>query len=159
MGEIINRSDLDEAVKKWRADEKVIVFTNGCFDIIHRGHVEYLSKAKSLGDILILGLNSDKSVEKLKGEGRPFVSEKDRAFILSQLVPVDAVSVFEEETPLDLIKLVMPDVLVKGGDYTPDTIVGRKEVEKSGGTVVAIPLVQGRSTTGLIEKIRNTKPE
>jgi len=159
LGKIINRSDLDEAVKKWRVDEKVIVFTNGCFDIIHRGHVEYLSKAKSLGDILILGLNSDKSVEKLKGEGRPFVSEKDRAFILSQLIPVDAVSVFEEETPLDLIKLVMPDVLVKGGDYTPDTIVGRKEVEKSGGTVVAIPLVQGRSTTGLIEKIRNTKPE
>ena len=159
LGKIINRSDLYEAVKKWRVEEKVIVFTNGCFDIIHRGHVEYLCKAKSLGDVLILGLNSDQSVKKLKGEGRPFVSEKDRAYILSQLVPVDVVSVFEEETPLNLIKLVVPDVLVKGGDYTHDTIVGSNEVEESGGTVVAIPLVQGRSTTGLIEKIRKTKPE
>jgi D-beta-D-heptose 7-phosphate kinase/D-beta-D-heptose 1-phosphate adenosyltransferase len=147
-----------DAVEKWRAEEKVIVFTNGCFDIIHRGHVDYLAKAKSMGDILVLGLNSDKSVKKLKGAGRPFVGEKDRAIVLSQLVPVDAVSVFEEETPLKLIKLVMPDILAKGGDYTPDTIVGRKEVEHYGGTVVAIPLVEGRSTTGLIEKIRNSKP-
>ena len=159
MGEIIKKSDLKEAVRKWRSEEKVVVFTNGCFDIIHRGHVEYLSKAKSLGDILILGLNSDNSVRKLKGANRPYVPEKDRAYILSQLIPVDAVSVFEEETPLKLIKLVMPNVLVKGGDYTPDTIVGRKEVEDNGGTVVAIPLVEGRSTSGLIEKIRNSKPE
>jgi D-beta-D-heptose 7-phosphate kinase/D-beta-D-heptose 1-phosphate adenosyltransferase len=159
LGKIINSSDMAEAVKKWRAEEKSIVFTNGCFDIIHRGHVEYLSRAKSLGDILILGVNSDLSVKKLKGEGRPFVPEKDRVYILSKLIPVDAVSVFEEETPLNLIKLVMPDVLVKGGDYTADTIVGRDEVEENGGTVVAIPLVHGRSTTGLIEKIRKTKPE
>jgi D-beta-D-heptose 7-phosphate kinase/D-beta-D-heptose 1-phosphate adenosyltransferase len=159
LGRIINSSDLSEAVKKWRVEEKSIVFTNGCFDIVHRGHVEYLSKAKSLGDILILGLNSDQSVKKLKGEGRPFVPEKDRAYILSQLIPVDAVSIFEEETPLNMINLVMPDILVKGGDYTPDTIVGKNEVEETGGTVVAIPLVQGRSTTGLIEKIRKTKPE
>jgi rfaE bifunctional protein nucleotidyltransferase chain/domain len=159
LGRILNRPDLSEAVEKWRAEENVIVFTNGCFDIVHRGHVEYLTKAKNMGDILILGLNSDKSVKKLKGAGRPYVSEKDRAYILSQLVPVDVVSVFEEETPLNLIKVVMPDVLVKGGDYLPDTIVGRREVEQNGGTVVAIPLVKGRSTTGLIEKIRNTKPE
>jgi D-beta-D-heptose 7-phosphate kinase/D-beta-D-heptose 1-phosphate adenosyltransferase len=159
LGRIIDRKDLKEIVKIWRAEEKVVVFTNGCFDILHRGHVEYLSKAKALGDILILGLNSDKSVKKLKGADRPFVTEKDRAYILSQLVPVDAVSVFEEETPLKLIKLVMPDVLVKGGDYTPDTIVGRKEVEENGGTVVAIPLVEGRSTTGLIDRIRNAAIE
>ena len=152
MGKIINRSDLDEAVKKWRADEKVIVFTNGCFDIIHRGHVEYLSKAKSLGDILILGLNSDKSVEKLKGEGRPFVSEKDRAFILSQLVPVDAVSVFEEETPLDLIKLVMPDVLVKGGDYTEE-ILEKTVVEAHGGKISIVSFKDCYYTTQIKNKI------
>jgi D-beta-D-heptose 7-phosphate kinase/D-beta-D-heptose 1-phosphate adenosyltransferase len=159
LGKIYNSSELSEAVQKWRADEKVIVFTNGCFDIIHRGHVEYLSKAKSLGDILILGLNSDKSVKMLKGEDRPFVPEKDRAFILSQLLAIDAVSVFDEETPLNMIKRVLPDVLVKGGDYTPDTIVGKDEVELNGGTVVAIPLIQGKSTSGLIEKIRKSKSE
>jgi D-beta-D-heptose 7-phosphate kinase/D-beta-D-heptose 1-phosphate adenosyltransferase len=159
LGRIINRSDLGKAVNQWRAEEKVIVFTNGCFDILHRGHVEYLCKAKSLGDILIVGLNSDKSVKKLKGKGRPYVSEEDRAFIMSQLVPVDAVSVFGEETPLYLIKLVMPDVLVKGGDYTPDTIVGKDEVEKNGGKVIVIPFVKDRSTSGLIERIKNAKIE
>lgn len=159
LGKIYNRSDLIDAVEKWRAEEKNIVFTNGCFDIIHRGHVEYLSKAKSMGDILVLGLNSDQSVKKLKGHKRPYVSEKDRAYILSQLVPVDAVTIFGEETPLKLIKLVMPDILVKGGDYSIDTIVGSKEVEESGGSVVAIPLVEGRSTTGLIEKIKNSTSE
>lgn len=159
LGKIYNRSDLIDAVEKWRAEEKNIVFTNGCFDIIHRGHVEYLSKAKSMGDILVLGLNSDQSVKKLKGHKRPYVSEKDRAYILSQLVPVNAVTIFGEETPLKLIKLVMPDILVKGGDYSIDTIVGSKEVEESGGSVVAIPLVEGRSTTGLIEKIKNSTSE
>jgi D-beta-D-heptose 7-phosphate kinase/D-beta-D-heptose 1-phosphate adenosyltransferase len=159
LGRIYKKTELKDALEKWRAEEKVIVFTNGCFDVIHRGHVEYLSKAKTLGDILILGLNSDKSVKKLKGGHRPYVTEKDRAYIMSQLVPVDAVTIFTEETPLKLITQVMPDVLVKGGDYTPDTIVGRKEVEESGGTVVAIPLIQGRSTTGLVEKIRNSKSE
>lgn len=157
MGRIIKRSELAKEIRKWREEQKVIVFTNGCFDIIHRGHVEYLNKAKSLGDILILGLNSDTSVKKLKGADRPYVSEQDRAYIMSQMVPVDVVSIFNEETPLNLIKTVMPDVLVKGGDYTPDTIVGRKEVEQNGGKVVAIPLVKGRSTTGLIEKIKNSK--
>lgn len=159
LGRILNRSDLSDAVEKWRAEGKVIVFTNGCFDIIHRGHVEYINKAKKMGDILVLGLNSDQSVRKLKGAGRPYVSEIDRAYILSQLIPVDAVSIFEEETPLNLIKVVKPDVLVKGGDYSIDNIVGKNEVEQDGGTVVAIPLVEGKSTTGLIEKIKNTKPE
>ena len=159
MGKIYNKNDLISAVMRWRADNKIIVFTNGCFDIIHRGHVEYLAKAKSMGDVLILGLNSDNSVKKLKGPGRPYVTQSDRAYILSQLIPIDAVCIFEEETPLNLIKFVKPDVLVKGGDYTPDAIVGKKEVEQNGGTVVAIPLVKGRSTTGLIEKIKNLKPE
>jgi len=159
LGKIYNKNDLISAVMRWRADNKIIVFTNGCFDIIHRGHVEYLAKAKSMGDVLILGLNSDNSVKKLKGPGRPYVTQSDRAYILSQLIPIDAVCIFEEETPLNLIKFVKPDVLVKGGDYTPDAIVGKKEVEQNGGTVVAIPLVKGRSTTGLIEKIKNLKPE
>jgi D-beta-D-heptose 7-phosphate kinase/D-beta-D-heptose 1-phosphate adenosyltransferase len=156
LGRIINRSDLTNEVRNWREEKKVIVFTNGCFDLIHRGHVEYLNKAKSMGDILILGLNSDTSVKKLKGPDRPYVSEQDRAYILSHLVSVDAVSIFEEDTPLNLIKMVMPDILVKGGDYTPETIVGRKEVEQKGGDVVAIPLLEGRSTTGLIEKIKKS---
>lgn len=156
MGKIYNNKDLSEAVEKWRSEEKVIVFTNGCFDIIHRGHVEYIADAKKMGDILVLGLNSDESVKDLKGTGRPFVSQDDRAYILAQLIPVDAVAIFEEETPLNLIKLVKPDVLVKGGDYSMNEIVGKHEVEEDGGTVIAIPLVKGKSTTGLIEKIRNT---
>jgi rfaE bifunctional protein nucleotidyltransferase chain/domain len=159
LDKIYNRSDLSKVVERWRSEEKVIVFTNGCFDIIHRGHVEYLAKAKNMGDILVLGLNSDQSVRILKGEGRPYVSANDRAYILSQLIPVDAVSIFDEETPLKLIELVKPDVLVKGGDYSLDTIVGKDEVEQIGGTVVAIPLVEGRSTTGLIDKIRKSKSE
>jgi len=157
LGKIYNKKNLKEAVEKWRSEEKVIVFTNGCFDILHRGHVEYINNAKKMGDILVLGLNSDKSLKKLKGTGRPYVSQNDRAYILSQLIPIDAVTIFEEETPLNLIKLVKPDVLVKGGDYSLDEIVGKKEVEKNGGTVIAIPLVKGKSTTGLIEKIKNTK--
>ena len=154
LNKILKKNELSEVVDRWRSEEKVIVFTNGCFDIIHRGHVEYLAKAKKIGDILVLGLNSDQSVRKLKGEGRPFVSENDRAYILSHLIPVDAVSIFDEDTPLSLIELVKPDVLVKGGDYSLDAIVGKDEVEQYGGTVVAIPLVEGRSTTGLIERIR-----
>jgi rfaE bifunctional protein nucleotidyltransferase chain/domain len=158
LGKILNRDDLKDAVEKWRSANKIIVFTNGCFDIIHRGHVEYISDAKKMGDILVVGLNSDKSVNKLKGFGRPYINQSDRAFILSQLISVDVVSIFEDETPLKLIKLVKPDVLVKGGDYSPNEIVGREEVEREGGKVVAIPLVAGRSTTGLIEKIRKSLP-
>ena len=157
LGRILSQNDLKDAVQKWHSEKKVVVFTNGCFDIIHRGHVEYLVQAKKMGDILIVGLNSDTSVKKLKGSDRPYVAEHDRAYILSQLRPVDAVSIFEEETPLNLIKLVSPDVLVKGGDYSLKNIVGRKEVEHRGGNVVAIPLIKGRSTTELIEKIR--KPQ
>ena len=159
LGKIFNINELRDAIEKWRSEDKVIVFTNGCFDIIHRGHIEYIANAKKMGDILVLGLNSDQSVKMLKGPDRPYVSQSDRAYILSQLIPVDAVSIFEEDTPLKLIKLVKPDVLVKGGDYSLDEIVGKNVVEKYGGNVVAIPLVEGKSTTGLIEKIRNSISE
>ena len=157
MGKIFDRSELKEAVRKWRSAGKTIVFTNGCFDILHRGHVEYLNLSKKLGDILVLGINSDKSVRILKGEGRPLVPEEDRAFILSQLISVDAVSIFEEETPINLLKIVLPDILVKGGDYKIEEVVGREIVEEYKGKVVTIPVITETSTTSVIEKIKSTK--
>ena len=157
MGKVFDRTALIEAVNMWRSQGKVIVFTNGCFDILHRGHVEYLNDAKGLGDLLVLGLNSDLSVSRLKGPDRPVVSEDDRAFILSQLISVDAVYVFDEDTPIPLLEVLMPDILVKGGDYSLDQVVGREVVEKNGGKVVTIPLVKGRSTTDLIGKIQTQK--
>ncbi len=157
MGKVFDRTALIEAVNMWRSQGKVIVFTNGCFDILHRGHVEYLNDAKRLGDLLVLGLNSDLSVSRLKGPDRPVVSEDDRAFILSQLISVDAVYVFDEDTPIPLLEVLKPDILVKGGDYSLDQVVGREVVEKNGGKVVTIPLVKGRSTTDLIGKIQTQK--
>lgn len=155
MNEIVDFNDIEVFVSKLRKQGPIkIAFTNGCFDILHRGHVEYLEKAKEKADILIVGLNSDNSVRLLKGEGRPYVSEGDRAFILSRLEAVDIVCIFTEETPLELIKKAQPDVLIKGGDYTVDTIVGRKIVESSGGKVLTIPLVTGRSTTSILNKIK-----
>jgi rfaE bifunctional protein nucleotidyltransferase chain/domain len=142
-------------IRKKHEDWK-IVFTNGIFDIIHRGHVAYLEKAKELGDILVLGLNSDASARRLKGAARPFVNQDDRAFILSRLEAVDIVSVFEEDTPINLIKLVKPDLLVKGGDYQIEEIVGREFVENNGGRVCTIPLVEGKSTTNLLKKVKET---
>jgi D-beta-D-heptose 7-phosphate kinase/D-beta-D-heptose 1-phosphate adenosyltransferase len=156
LGKIFDRSELKEAVRKWRSAGKTIVFTNGCFDILHRGHVEYLNLSKELGDILVLGLNSDKSVRILKGEGRPLVPEEDRAFILSQLISVDAVSIFEEETPHNLLRVVSPDILVKGGDYTLEEVVGREIVEEYNGKIVTVPVITGTSTTNVIEKIKST---
>jgi D-beta-D-heptose 7-phosphate kinase/D-beta-D-heptose 1-phosphate adenosyltransferase len=135
---------------------KTIVFTNGCFDILHAGHVRYLNQAKALGDILIIGLNSDDSVRRLKGESRPVHSEQDRAFVLLGLKAVDAVVVFNEDTPLNLIETILPDVLVKGGDWSLDKIVGRDVVEKHGGKVQTISFLEGRSTTNTIKKIINT---
>ena len=129
-----------------------MVFTNGWFDIIHRGHVEYLAKAKKLGDILIIGLNTDKSVAKLKGAGRPVVKLKDRAVVLSHLDMVDYVTSFGTLTPKALISKLLPDILVKGGDYKPDEIVGAKEVKTAGGKVVVIPFLKGRSTSEIIKK-------
>lgn len=140
------------AKKKGRG--KTVVFTNGCFDIIHAGHVEYLARAKSLGDALVVGLNTDSSVRKLKGAGRPVTGQDDRARVLSALSSVDAVVLFNEETPLNLIKQVKPDILVKGGDYTRATVVGADVVESNGGRVRIIPLVEGKSTTGIISEIK-----
>jgi rfaE bifunctional protein nucleotidyltransferase chain/domain len=135
--------------------EKKIVFTNGCFDILHGGHVAYLNEAKALGDILVVGLNSDDSVKRLKGESRPINDERERKFVLENLKAVDLVEIFEEDTPLDLIKLISPDVLVKGGDWAIDQIVGSDFVLANGGQVKSLNFIEGLSTTGTIEKILN----
>jgi D-glycero-beta-D-manno-heptose 1-phosphate adenylyltransferase len=134
-------------------DQKKIVFTNGCFDILHSGHVSYLNEAKSLGNFLIVGLNSDLSVKRLKGEARPINSEQDRKFVLENLKAVDLVIIFEEDTPLNLIKEVSPHILVKGGDWTPDQIVGSDFVLQNGGQVQSLTFKNGYSTTNTIEKI------
>lgn len=148
--------ELSDVLNKWKKNDLKIVFTNGCFDILHRGHVEYLANAKSFGDKLIVGLNSDLSVKKLKGEYRPFVSENDRAYLLSNLKMVDAIILFNEDTPFNLISQIIPDVLVKGGDYKVEDIVGRDIVEKNDGKVVTVNFVNGISTSLLIEKIKHT---
>lgn len=132
---------------------KKVVFTNGCFDILHRGHVTYLNEARKLGDALIVGLNSDASVKRLKGDSRPINSERDRKFVLQNLRSVDGVEIFEEDTPLELIKAVKPLVLVKGGDWKIDQIVGSREVVDWGGEVMSLNFVDGYSTTSVIEKI------
>lgn len=149
---IINGS----TIEKFRTDHKnhKVVFTNGCFDILHIGHIRYLQEAAKLGEVLIIGLNSDASVKRLKGPERPINNEKERAEMLSALGFVDYVAVFEEDTPLELIKKIEPDILVKGGDYEPDKVVGKKEVEERGGKLVLIPFVEGKSTTEIIEKIK-----
>lgn len=138
--------------KKLRPTEKKVVFTNGCFDLLHVGHVRYLKEAKALGDMLVVGINSDSSVKSLKGPTRPIQNEIDRAEILSSLACVDYVVIFSEQTPLELIQIVAPDILVKGGDWKPDQIVGSDFVLKRGGKVFSLSFVQGKSTTNLIEK-------
>lgn len=135
---------------------KKIVFTNGCFDILHRGHVSYLSEARKLGDLLVVGLNSDASVHRLKGPERPINKELDRQYVLSQLKAVDFVEIFTEDTPLNLILKVRPNVLVKGGDWKIDQIVGAKEVIANGGDVFSLNFVDGYSTTNIIQKIQET---
>jgi D-beta-D-heptose 7-phosphate kinase/D-beta-D-heptose 1-phosphate adenosyltransferase len=137
-----------------RKHSRTVVFTNGVFDLLHRGHVEYLSHAGELGDTLILGLNSDVSVKKVKGEGKPLVNETDRAIVLAGLSAVNYICLFDEDTPLRLIQKLIPDILVKGGDYRIDEIVGREVVEEHGGKVMTIPVVQGFSTTELTNRIR-----
>lgn len=135
--------------------EKKIVFTNGCFDILHKGHVAYLNEAKKLGDLLIVGLNSDASVKRLKGEERPINNEDDRKFVLENLKAVDHVEIFSEDTPYNLIKSVLPRILVKGGDWAPSDIVGSDIVLESGGEVLSLNFEKGYSTTGVIEKIKD----
>lgn len=143
-----------DAVRWRKAQPGRVVFTNGVFDLLHPGHVDLLTAARALGDTLIIGLNSDESVRRLKGPARPIRSEAERAYVLAALESVDAVTTFEQDTPLDLVMALRPDVLVKGGDYTPDTIVGRREVESWGGAVHVVPLTAGQSTTRIIEALR-----
>jgi rfaE bifunctional protein nucleotidyltransferase chain/domain len=157
LGKIYGLGELKIQIQNWHTAGKKIVFTNGCFDLLHRGHIEYLLAAKSYGDILIIGLNSDSSVRRLKGPHRPFTPEQDRAYILSQLLMVDAVCLFAEDTPLHLITEVVPDVLVKGGDYRVEEIVGKDIVERWGGKVITVPIIKDRSTSLLIDKIRKTQ--
>jgi D-beta-D-heptose 7-phosphate kinase/D-beta-D-heptose 1-phosphate adenosyltransferase len=151
MNEMIHIID---AIKSEQRKGKKIVFTNGCFDILHRGHVTYLNQARDLGDLLIVGINSDESVKRLKGPERPVNMLEDRAYVLSALKSVDYVIPFEEDTPLNLINLIMPDILVKGGDYTIDRIIGAQEVLANGGKVEIIPFVPGKSTSAIIDTIK-----
>ena len=150
---IVSLDDLLRTLHIWKFKGDKVVFTNGCFDIIHRGHVEYLAQAASLGNRLIVGVNTDACVQRLKGPNRPVNDENTRAEILAAFGFVDAVILFSDETPLSLITAIKPNVLVKGGDYTVDTIVGADVVKANGGTVEVIPFVQGFSTTSLINKI------
>jgi D-beta-D-heptose 7-phosphate kinase/D-beta-D-heptose 1-phosphate adenosyltransferase len=138
-----------------RPRDRRVVFTNGCFDILHRGHVAYLYAARELGDVLVVGVNTDASVRRLKGAGRPVVPLDDRLYVLAGLGCVDAVTPFDEDTPRELIAALLPDVLVKGGDYEPEDVAGGPEVRDAGGRIVLIPLVEGRSTTGLIQRLRD----
>jgi D-beta-D-heptose 7-phosphate kinase / D-beta-D-heptose 1-phosphate adenosyltransferase len=150
--------DRAELVRRFgRPRDEIVVFTNGCFDILHRGHVAYLYAARALGDRLVVGVNTDDSVRRLKGAGRPVVSQHDRAFVLAGLGCVDAVTLFDEDTPARLIAELLPDLLVKGGDYQPDAVVGRHDVEAAGGRVVIIPFFDGRSTTDLLHRIRESE--
>ena len=142
-----------EQKKFLQNNNKKIVFTNGCFDILHSGHVSYLNEAKSLGELLVVGLNSDLSVKRLKGQSRPINQEQDRKFVLENLKAVDMVIIFEQDTPLDLIKEISPQILVKGGDWTPDQIVGSDFVQKNGGSVQSLTFKKGYSTTNTIDKI------
>jgi D-beta-D-heptose 7-phosphate kinase/D-beta-D-heptose 1-phosphate adenosyltransferase len=151
MNEMMN---IIHSIKAEQEQGKKIVFTNGCFDILHRGHVAYLNQARDLGDLLIVGINSDESVKRLKGPERPVNMLEDRAYVLSALKSVDYVIPFEEDTPLDLINLIMPDILVKGGDYTIDRIVGAQDVLAHGGRVEIIPFVPGKSTSAIIDTIK-----
>jgi len=152
---IYSTKEIAFQVNRWKLLCKKVSFTNGCFDIIHPGHIASLSDAAREADFLIVGLNSDASAKRLKGEGRPVMDEQSRATLLASLIMVDAVVIFEEDTPFELISLIQPDVLVKGGDYTIDQIVGAKEVIAAGGRVVINPIVPGFSTTGIIGKIRS----
>ena len=152
---------IDEAVGRYgpgkRAGKRV-VFTNGCFDLLHPGHIRILEGARALGDVLIVGVNADASVRELKGAGRPVIPEQERAEILAAMECVDAVVIFNEPTPREVIARLLPDVLVKGGDWGSDKIVGREEVEAAGGRVVSIPVVSGYSTTEILRKIRESAP-
>ena len=151
---IISLPELVRVVAQWRLLGKTVAFTNGIFDILHKGHIYSLSQAAKEADYLVVGLNADSSTKKLKGDDRPINDEQSRALLLASLVIVDTVVLFGEDTPRELIKTIMPDVLVKGGDYTVEEIAGSKEVIEKGGRVVINPIIEGYSTTGIIAKIQ-----
>ena len=153
---IFSLDDLKNQVNAWKQAGEEVVFTNGCFDIIHRGHIEVLAQTADLGDRLIIGLNSDTSIQKLKGKNRPIIEEQSRAILLASLEFVDAVVIFSEDTPINLISTLLPDVLAKGGDYEIETIVGHEIVQQNGGKVKLVPFVDGFSSTTIIEKIKNS---
>jgi len=152
MSKIFTRAGIIAARAQWRQDGKTVVFTNGCYDILHPGHIRLLESARSLGDILILALNTDLSVQRLKGPNRPLLNQVERAALASSLSAVDAVTFFDEDTPRELIAAVLPDILIKGADWA-HFIAGREEVEAAGGKVLALPLEPGYSTTGIVEEI------
>lgn len=153
MGAILPLKKLVSTVRRLRARGKKIAFTNGCFDILHVGHVRYLAEARKMGDLLILALNSDASVRQIKGEKRPLVPQQERAEVVASLAAVDYVTLFDEPTPLKLIEYLQPDCLVKGGDWQEEAVVGRDAVMSRGGKVHLIPVVEGASTTNIVEKI------
>jgi D-beta-D-heptose 7-phosphate kinase/D-beta-D-heptose 1-phosphate adenosyltransferase len=152
---IVTQAELQVLLNAARARGEAIVFTNGCFDVLHAGHVQYLYEARRAGDVLVVGLNSDASVRRAKGPGRPLVPATDRADVLAALEMVDLVTIFDEDTPLDLIKAVRPQVLVKGSDWALDEVVGRAEVEATGGRVVLVPVRAGVSTTEILARSRS----
>ena len=156
VGRIYTREELVAARAEWKRQGRTVVFTNGCYDILHPGHVRLLEKARSLGDVLILALNSDAGVRRLKGPGRPLVRERDRSALAAALAAVDAVTVFDEDTPRELIAAVLPDILVKGADWA-HWVAGREEVEAAGGRVLTLALEPGYSTTGIVEEILSRK--
>ena len=153
MGRIVSQEELLQRVGRQSRGSRRIVFTNGCFDLLHPGHIRLLEEARSLGDALVVGLNSDASVRRVKGPTRPLTPEKERAEILAALASVDFVVIFDEPTPREIISCLLPDVLVKGADWGANEIVGREEVEQGGGKVISIPLQPGYSTTGILQKI------
>lgn len=151
---LLDGHNLNTALELWRGEGKTLVFTNGCFDIVHRGHVEYLAKASDLGDILFIGLNTDASVRRLKGQSRPAQDEIARARVLSAMFFVDAICLFDQDTPYELIKQVKPDILVKGKDYKEEEIVGHDIVKKNNGEIITIDLTEGYSTSKIISKTK-----
>ena len=153
LQKILALEDLLAQRERLRRQSKRTVFTNGCFDLLHPGHVDYLGRARQMGDALIVGVNSDRSVRELKGPQRPILTQEERTRLLSGLDSVDYLTVFDENTPQRLIAALLPDVLVKGGDWTVETIVGRREVEAAGGRVVSLPWLEGQSSTAIIERI------
>ena len=152
---IFNKNNLLEKLEIWRDANKKIVFTNGCFDLIHLGHIEVLARSADLGDILIIGVNTDSSIKELKGNNRPIIEEDSRAQQLASLEFVDAVILFNEQTPLELIKVIKPNVITKGGDYNSEQVVGNEIAIENEGEVIIIPLTQGYSTTSILDKIKN----